>query len=211
MAGKASTFWPNGEKPAIGDTALGTEIGRLSRGRYTWSACPGCGLERWVAKCNTAHSDKPCMSCAAVRRDLIGEKNPRWKGGVRQGADGYRYISVPEDHPLIEMAGRVFVHGKYRYYIAEHRIAMAEKLGRPLLAWELVHHLDGTKDNNDPDNLELMSCVQEHLPSMNVQRIVSQLQQKVVLLEAEVARMQSLLEDNRDGVTRNTDFESKAP
>lgn len=37
----------------------------------------------------------------------------------------------------------------------EHRVVMEAILGRPLLSSELVHHRDGTRTNNRPDNLEL--------------------------------------------------------
>lgn len=209
MAGKASTYYPNGRKPEIGDIISGTELGRNTRATFHWFACPDCGLERWVQR---GQKTKLCMSCAAIRRDLTGEKNPRWNGGVRQGEDGYRYITVPEAHPLIGMAGRVFVHGKYRYYIAEHRLVMAQHLGRPLKPWELVHH-KGTKfpstdirnkSDNRIGNLELMAHKAEHLPSMSVERTVTSLQIRVTLLEAEVARLQSLLEGGRDSATRDS-------
>lgn len=56
---------------------------------------------------------------------------------------------------------RVVNHG----YVAEkrpdgrwqlqHRLVMERVLGRPLAAREQVHHIDGRKDNNHPDNLEV--------------------------------------------------------
>ena len=39
----------------------------------------------------------------------------------------------------------------------EHRIVAERTLGRPLLATEIVHHLDGDKKNNSPENLQIMS------------------------------------------------------
>ncbi|MGR3295869.1 MAG: HNH endonuclease [Candidatus Bathyanammoxibius sp.] len=174
----------------LGDTVNGSTIGKVNRSTYVWTACPDCDKERWVARRDTV---KRCMSCAGINRKLIGERNPRWKGGIRQGKDGYRYITVYPDHPFIEMAGKVFVGGKYRYCIAEHRLVMAQHLGRPLLPWELVHHLEDPKDDNRIENLELLKFKKEHLPSMSVQRLVKSLQSRVTVLEAEVALLQSQL------------------
>lgn len=39
----------------------------------------------------------------------------------------------------------------------EHRVVMAQKLGRPLKRRETVHHKNGVRSNNHPDNLELWS------------------------------------------------------
>ena len=38
-----------------------------------------------------------------------------------------------------------------------HRVVMEEKLGRLLHAGEVVHHIDGNKRNNSPDNLMMMT------------------------------------------------------
>lgn len=44
----------------------------------------------------------------------------------------------------------------------EHRLVAEEKIGRPLRNGEVVHHIDGDKHNNDPDNLAVMSQ-REHM------------------------------------------------
>ena len=49
-------------------------------------------------------------------------------------------------------------NGKLTYV---HRYVMEQKLGRELRSDELVHHIDGNRRNNDPENLEL-STRSEH-------------------------------------------------
>ena len=212
MPNRASTSWPCGVKPCIGASVSGVALGKNDRSTFIWTPCPQCGYERWVKQSQVT---KTCMSCAAINRKLTGDKNPRWNGGVRQGNDGYRYITVPEDHKFISMAGHVFVHGRYHYYIAEHRLVMAEHLGRTLLKSELVHHKNGIKDDNHIANLELMAHREEHLPSMNVQNIIArqdkriaQLEQHVALLEADNVRLESMLSGGRDSVPNNLESET---
>lgn len=83
-----------------------------------------------------------------------GELNPAWKGGRTIDDDGYVMLFLP-DHPNATSNG----------YVREHRIVMEKKLGRFLLPTEVVHHIDGTRNNNDPENLELFSTNADHLRS----------------------------------------------
>jgi len=50
--------------------------------------------------------------------------------------------------------GKTYIKGLYVY---EHRLLMEQKLGRLLSQGEVVHHLDGNKQNNSLGNLSLTS------------------------------------------------------
>lgn len=63
--------------------------------------------------------------------------------------DGYVVVFVP-DHSEAWASG----------WANEHRVVMAELLGRPLLPTENVHHRNGARSDNSPSNLELWITAQ---------------------------------------------------
>lgn len=82
-----------------------------------------------------------------------GKDNPNWRGGRTMSSHGYMLIRVGDDHHLADVRG----------YAYEHRLIAEEKLGRKLLSNEIVHHINGIKDDNRSENIEVVSSVADHL------------------------------------------------
>lgn len=72
--------------------------------------------------------------------------NYNWKGGcVRRG--GYILVRI-EGHPRGSPRG---------HYVREHALVMEQQLGRYLKPNEVVHHINGRKDDNRIENLQLLT------------------------------------------------------
>jgi hypothetical protein len=113
------------------------------KGRYCSRACR-----------NKAHP--PTGPCP--QRGVPGERNAAWKGGVTYfkthgNYTGVRYIRAPGwARPMARADG----------YIMEHRLVMAQWVGRLLLRSEVVNHKDHDPSNNARSNLELWPTNGDH-------------------------------------------------
>lgn len=76
----------------------------------------------------------------------LRESNPNWKGGRVVAHSGYVLIRVGVAHHLSDVRG----------YAYEHRLVAERNLGRRLRPGEEVHHVDGDRSNNAPENIEVM-------------------------------------------------------
>ena len=85
-----------------------------------------------------------------------GPASHKWTGGRVKHYGGYVAVYVPRDSPWASMARKPrHDYGQSALYVAEHRLVMAQHLKRPLLPSETVHHINGQRDDNRIENLDL--------------------------------------------------------
>lgn len=79
-----------------------------------------------------------CIKC----HNGSGDLSPSWKGGKIFHKKGY-------------IMKKVKGHPRNNGYVFEHILVMEEYLGRNLSDGETVHHINGVRDDNRVENLEL--------------------------------------------------------
>lgn len=151
-------------------------------------------ISYWARKFGIFDEDKSTVIKSALNKKYpdgrFGDQASNWKGGRHKTKDGYIEVYAP-DHPYARN-GKVF----------EHRLVMEKMLGRYLKPDEIVHHLDGVKDRNDPSNLEVKhrgQHVSEHFKASH--EVLSQ-RSRVEELELENAELKHKLSELESQLTQ---------
>lgn len=111
----------------------------------------------------------PLAKCgkSTIQAWLDKFKIPRRHGGPTgpkkpfvTSVHGYKLIYTL-DHPRVR-AKRGGGHITPSPYVGEHILVVEKQLGRFLTKAECIHHKDGNRANNNPDNLQLFADAQGH-------------------------------------------------
>ena len=80
-----------------------------------------------------------------------GSKNYMWAGGIYKDIEGYVHLYMPS-HKYADKNG----------YARQHRVIMERHIGRFLKPDELVHHINGIRNDNRIENLILFPNTSAH-------------------------------------------------
>jgi hypothetical protein len=92
-----------------------------------------------------------CPMWSFLKMGWEGEKEMKITGRHKRKIDGYISV-VCHEHPRSNKKGRIF----------EHILVAEKKLERFLLPKEVVHHINGIRSDNAPENIYVCSNDAEH-------------------------------------------------
>lgn len=110
--------------------------------------CKTCGKDIYVS--GWQMNSKFYCSNSCRNKGRIGLKHNTKK--IITNGSGYKGVYIFD----------YFTHNSRTKYVPEHRLIMEKKIGRKLTNEEIVHHIDGNRQNNNPENLMLLPNKREH-------------------------------------------------
>jgi hypothetical protein len=125
---------------------------RLKADKVTiyWLCLCNCGKERWHTGSTLKRGGVKSCGCSMGQYMRLANRRKNPDGRRQDPATGYVSVRM-ECPPRTSSSGRT-VTTEWRL---EHTVMMEQKLGRPLLPTEEVHHKNTIRNDNTPDNLEL--------------------------------------------------------
>lgn len=122
-------------------TSMRDSLGRRNNRKLPNKTCDACGKEYRPSAATSRFCSRPCQWSQNGGYNV--KDGPIW------WVDQKGYI-----------VGRIWQDGK-RVFVRQHRYVMEEHIGRKLEKSEDVHHVDGNKQNNEIENLQIL-CHRKH-------------------------------------------------
>lgn len=135
----------------------------VKRVKNNFCSCHCNGIARgkeWAKHGYKGNGKRSLASVERLRLRMTGDKNPSWKGGVtyRNRHGNYanqriKYVKCPQQFSSM---------ARKDGYVMEHRLLVAQIIGRPLTRKESVHHINHNAEDNRPENLMLFKTNKDH-------------------------------------------------
>jgi len=150
ICGKEKYFKPSRIKMGYGKYCSNECRNKASIGRKLSKATRKKMSERIKGKNHPMYGKKhKPESIQKMKLFQKGHPATNWKGGITKW-QGYSYIWKPNHHRALKLG-----------YVNQAILVAEKMIGRLLKDNEIVHHINGIKDDNRPENLQVMT-VKEH-------------------------------------------------